>query len=360
MLNFEGKTQIISNLNMMKYKLLGKSGLRVAEISLGTMTFGQEWGTGADKEESKKMFDIYANQGGNFIDTANRYTEGTSEKYVGEFIASDRDRFVVATKYTLYDRRDDINACGNHRKNMMRSVESSLKRLGTEYIDLLWVHMWDETTPIEEVMKGLEDLVTSGKVHYIGISDTPAWIVSKANTLAELRGWSAFIGLQIEYSLIQRTAERELIPMAHHFGMAITPWSPLGAGMLTGKYNDGIPSSDVRLTEKSLKINERNRSIAKEVSAVAQELGVSPAQVALNWLRQQHAQIIPIIGGRKASQIEDCLGCLNFTIPQGQMKRLTEISAIELGFPHDFLNLPTVRVNVFGDNEEKLIYHRNS
>ncbi|MCU0390981.1 MAG: aldo/keto reductase [Thermoflexibacter sp.] len=344
----------------MKYKLFGKSGLRVSEICLGAMTFGEEWGTGADKEESKKIFDYFVNQGGNFIDTANRYTEGTSERFLGEFIAHDRDRFVIASKYTLYDKRDDINASGNHRKNMMRSVENSLKRLNTSYLDLLWVHMWDETTPVEEMMKGLEDLVSSGKVHYIGVSDTPAWVVSKANTLSELRGWAAFVGLQIEYSLIQRTPERDLIPMAHHFGMAITPWSPLGAGMLTGKYNESIPSNGVRLSEKSLKINEHNRSIAKEVSSIAQELGVTPAQVALNWLRQQHSQIIPIVGSRKVTQIKDSLACLDFVIPNEQLQRLNKISAIELGFPHDFLNQPAVRVNVFGDNEKNLIYHRNS
>ncbi len=344
----------------MKYKLFGKSGLRVSEICLGTMTFGEEWGAGASKEESKKMFDFFVNQGGNFIDTANRYTEGSSEKYLGEFVADDRDRFVIASKYTLYDKRDDVNASGNHRKNMMRSVESSLKRLNTDYLDVLWVHMWDETTPVEEMMKGLEDLVSAGKVHYIGVSDTPAWVVAKSNTLAELRGWSAFVGLQIEYSLIQRTAERDLIPMAHHFGMTITPWSPLGAGMLTGKYNDSIPSSGVRLSEKSIKINERNRRITKEVSAIAEELKVTPAQVAINWLRQQHKQVIPILGARKLSQLEDSMGCLNFVIPDEYMKRLSEVSAIELGFPHDFLNLPTVRVNVFGDMEKDLVDYRRA
>ncbi len=306
------------------------------------------------------MFDFFVNQGGNFIDTANRYTEGTSEKYLGEFVAYDRDRFVIASKYTLYDKKDDVNASGNHRKNMMRSVESSLKRLNTDYLDVLWVHMWDETTPMEEMMKGLEDLVSAGKVHYIGVSDTPAWVVAKSNTLAELRAWSAFVGLQIEYSLIQRTAERDLIPMAHHFGMTITPWSPLGAGMLTGKYNDTIPSNGVRLSEKSIKINERNRMITREVSAVAQELEVTPAQVAINWLRQQHQQIIPILGARRLSQLEDSMGCLNFSIPNEYMKRLSEVSAIELGFPHDFLNLPTVRANVFGDTEKSLLNYRRA
>lgn len=341
---------------MMLYKLFGKSGLRVSELCLGTMTFGTEWGTGADKEESKKIFDAFVEKGGNFIDTANRYTEGTSEKWLGEFIASQRDYFVLATKYTLYDNRKDPNASGNHRKNMRRSVEESLKRLQTDYIDLLWLHMWDFTTSVEEVMRSLDDLVSAGKVHYIGISDTPAWVVSQANTLATLRGWEAFVGLQIEYSLIQRTPERDLIPMAKHFGLAITPWSPLGAGMLTGKYNDTI-DKDGRLTENSRKINEKNRQIARKVTEIAQKLGHTPAQVALNWLRSQDEQIIPILGARKLSQIEDCLGCLHFELPNEMLQELNEISAIELGFPHDFLAYPTVQEVLFGDNAKKIINH---
>lgn len=340
----------------MLYKLFGKSGLRVSELCLGTMTFGKEWGTGADKEESKKIFDAFVNKGGNFIDTANRYTEGTSEKWVGDFIASQRDYFVLATKYTLYDNRKDPNASGNHRKNMRRSVEESLKRLQTDYIDILWLHMWDFTTSVEEVMRGLDDLVSSGKVHYIGISDTPAWVVAQANTLATLRGWETFIGLQIEYSLIQRTPERDLIPMAKHFGLAITPWSPLGAGMLTGKYNNDI-DKEGRLTENSRKINEQNRQIARKVSEIAQKLGHTPAQVALNWLRGQHQQIIPILGARKLEQIEDCLACLRFELPKEMMQELNDLSTIDLGFPHDFLAYPTVQEVLFGDNVKKILNH---
>lgn len=340
----------------MLYKLFGKSGLRVSELCLGTMTFGTEWGTGADKEESKKIFEAFVNKGGNFIDTANRYTEGTSEKWVGEMIAPQRDYFVLATKYTLYDDRKDPNASGNHRKNMRRSVEESLKRLQTEYIDILWLHMWDFTTSVEEVMRGLDDLVSAGKVHYIGISDTPAWVVAQANTMATLRGWEAFVGLQIEYSLIQRTPERDLIPMAKHFGLAITPWSPLGAGMLTGKYNETI-DKEGRLTENSRKINEQNKQIARKVTEIAQKLGHTPAQVALNWLRGQNEQIIPILGARKLSQIEDSLGCLRFQLPNEMMQELNEISAIDLGFPHDFLAYPTVQEVLFGDNAKKIINH---
>ena len=225
----------------MRYKLLGNSGLRVSELCLGTMTFGEDWGWGASKEDSRALFDAYREAGGNFIDTANFYTGGTSERFVGEFIASERDRFVVATKYTLTMRPGDPNASGNHRKNMIQSVEASLRRLGTDYIDLYWLHAWDYLTPVEEVMRGLDDLVRAGKVLYVGVSDTPAWIVSQANTLAALRGWTPFVGLQIEYSLIERTVERELLPMAEAFGLTILAWSPLGSGVLTGKYLHPTP-----------------------------------------------------------------------------------------------------------------------
>src|SRR4051812_437179 len=251
----------------MKFKLFGQSGLRVSELCLGTMGFGTEWKWGADKQVSKQIFDSYANAGGNFLDTANRYTEGTSEKYLGEFVNSDRDHFVVATKYSLRDRAGDLNFAGNHRKNMMRSVRESLKRLNTDYIDLLWVHAWDQWTPTEEMMKGLEDLVTRGLVHYIGVSDTPAWVVSQANTLAHLRGWSQFVGLQIEYSLIQRTVEPELMAMAKAYNMTVTPWAPLGGGALTGKYLKGDKG---RLPETSIRLGERSVTITKKVVEVAE------------------------------------------------------------------------------------------
>ena len=207
----------------MRYKLLGKSGLRVSELALGTMTFGEEWGWGASKEECHKMFDAYAHAGGNFIDTANRYTEGTAERIVGELIAADRAHFVLASKYTLKMRNGDPNYCGNHRKNMVQSLEASLKRLHTDYLDMFWVHAWDFLTPVEEVMRGLDDLVRAGKVLYIGISDTPAWVVAQANTLADLRGWTSFIGIQAQYSLIERTPERELLPMARALGYRRAP-----------------------------------------------------------------------------------------------------------------------------------------
>lgn len=329
----------------MKYKLLGNSGLRVSELSLGTMTFGKEWGWGCDFETSKKIFDAYANAGGNFIDTANLYTEGTSEKMVGEFIKSDRDHFVLATKYTLFDRKESVSFSGNSRKNMFRSVEASLERMDTDFIDLLWVHAWDFTTPVEEVMRGLDDIVSSGMVHYIGISDTPAWIVSQANTLAEFRGWSKFIALQIEYSLIERTPERDLMPMAKALNLGVTPWAALGGGFLTGKY---LKKETGRIEKDNPRRNDRNNKIAQEVVNVAKELGVTPGQVALNWTRQQNQQVIPIVGATKVSQLEDSLGCLNFEIPKEQVDRLNEVSKIDLGFPHDFLKTDMVKDVITG------------
>ncbi|MCS6821870.1 MAG: aldo/keto reductase [Microscillaceae bacterium] len=339
----------------MNYKLLGSTGLRVSELCLGAMTFGTEWGTGADYEESKKIFDLFAQQGGNFIDTANRYTEGTSEKFLADFIAHDRDYFVIATKYSLLEKRGDVNAAGNQRKNMIRTLEASLKRLRTDYIDLFWVHAWDFMTPAEEVMRGLDDLVRAGKVHYVGISDAPAWVVAHCNTLAQARSWAKFEALQIEYSLIERTVERDLIPMAKYFGLAIMPWSPLGAGILTGKYNQGFPTEKVRLSEKSVKYNARNLEIARLVSQVAQELGYTPTQVALAWILQKGYHFIPILGARTAEQLQDALGCLHVKLPTEAIQLLDEKSAVPLGFPHQFLRGEVVRDLLTAGMEAKII-----
>ncbi len=342
----------------MRYKLFGKSGLRVSELALGTMTFGTEWGWGADFNTSKNIFEAYANAGGNFIDAANRYTEGTAEKYIGEFIAADRDHFVVATKYTLFDRMGDPNFSGNHRKNMMRSVEASLQRLNTGFIDLLWVHAWDFTTPVEEVMRGLDDLVRQGKVLYVGISDSPAWIVSQANTLATLRGWTAFVGLQVQYSLIQRTAERDLLPMAKAFDLAVTPWATLGGGVLTGKYLD--QQAEGRLKGNESRLSETNLAISKVVVEGAKALGVTPSQLAIRWTMQRNQIVIPLIGATKLHQMEESLGAVNFTIPAELMQHLDQASAIDLGFPHDFLASDGVRELISGgtfaltDNHRKL------
>lgn len=342
----------------MRYKLFGKSGLRVSELCLGTMTFGEEWGWGASFDECKKMYEAYRNAGGNFLDTANRYTEGTSEKIVGELIAHDRESIVLATKYTLKMKNGDPNWAGNHRKNLMQSLNHSLKRLKTDYIDLYWLHAWDYTTPVEEVMRALDDAVRQGKILYIGVSDTPAWIVSQANMLAELRGWTQFVGLQIEYSLAERTVEREYLPMARALDLAVCAWSPLAAGVLTGKFLKGEKPSKSRVKEGSRRLNERNLKIAEKVVAVAKEIGKTPAQVALAWLRQQRGVIIPIIGGRTVEQINDNLGCLDVTLSAEQLKQLDDVSKIELGFPYDFLNNSSIQDITYAGTRDKIDNHR--
>jgi len=339
----------------MRYKLLGHSGLRVSELCLGTMTFGDEWGWGASPKESRRIFETFAAAGGNFIDTADLYTNGTSEKLVGEMVAGDRERFVLATKYTNSNPGTDPNAAGNHRKNMRQSLEASLRRMKVDYVDIYWLHAWDFTTPVEEIMRAFDDMVRAGKVLYIGVSDTPAWIVSRANTLSELRGWSRFIALQVEYSLVERTSERELLPMARALGLDITAWSPLGSGLLTGKYTrSDAGGGDRRLDKAAFKeINDDNYSIAREVDRVANEIGCLPAQVALNWVRQQ-ARVIPIIGARTAKQVQQNLACLAFRLNADQMERLNKISQIELGFPHDFLNSEVPRGFLYGGMADKI------
>src|SRR5206468_7246241 len=231
---------------------LGKSGLRVSEFCLGTMTFGEDWGWGSSKDDAKKIYDAFREAGGNFIDTANIYTNGTSESFLGEFLKGHRESVVLATKNTNAAPGTDPNAAGNHRKNMVQAVEASLKRLQTDYVDLYWVHIWDQITPVEEVMRALDDLVRQGKVLYVGISDAPAWWISQANTLAQLRGWSPFVGLQIEYSLIERTVERELVPMAKALNLGLTAWSPLAKGILTGKYHGHGSSGEGRLNNDTM------------------------------------------------------------------------------------------------------------
>jgi aryl-alcohol dehydrogenase-like predicted oxidoreductase len=342
----------------MRYKLLGRSGLRVSELCLGTMTFGEDWGWGASKEVSARIFDAYCSEGGNYIDTSNNYTNGTSETYVGEFIAADRDHFVVATKYTLSTRKDDPNAGGNHRKNMHRAVEASLRRLKTDYIDLYWLHMWDATAPVDEVMRGLDDLIRAGKVLYAGASDTPAWVVAQANTLADARGWAPFVAVQAPYSLLDRGVERELLPMARALGLAVTPWGLLEGGELTGKYNQ---ESDEPKRYKGA--GERAKQLADVLRGVAEEIGATPSQVAINWVRQQqdkaHAPVIPILGARTEAQLRDNLGCLNFALTDEQRERLSGASPFSQGFPRGFLESDHVRGLIFGETFARVDNHRN-
>ncbi|ASU35974.1 aldo/keto reductase [Mucilaginibacter xinganensis] len=336
----------------MKYKLLGRSGLKVSELCLGTMGFGTEAGWGADKDTSFKIMDTFAEAGGNFIDTANIYKLGTSEKIIGEYISNhDRDYFVLATKYTLKDNITNPNASGNNRKNMMRSVEESLKRLKMDFIDLLYLHIWDDITPIDEVLRAMDDLVKQGKVNYVAISDTPAWVVAQGNTLAELMGWSRFVALQVEYSLLARTPERELIPMAKHFGITVTPWAPLAGGALTGKYLRGEQG---RIKPESVRLNDHSAEITRAVVTIADEIGISASNVALKWTTQQGFSSIPIVGATKVEQLADNLKTVDVELTAEHLKRLDEVSAIKLGFPGDFFREDAVRINSFGGFFEKV------
>jgi aryl-alcohol dehydrogenase-like predicted oxidoreductase len=342
----------------MKYRLLGNSGLRVAEMSLGTMTFGEDWGWGSGKDESHKIYEAYRAAGGNFIDTANVYTNGTSEALVGEFIQGHRPEVVLATKYTNAAPGKDPNASGNHRKSMMQALEASLRRLKTEYIDLYWLHIWDRMTPVEEVMRAFDDLVSQGKVLYVGVSDAPAWWIAQANTIADLRGWTKFAGLQIEYSLAERTVERELVPMAKAFKLGLVAWSPLGGGLLSGKYHSS-DSSPKRFSDESmqpfLRRGKQADRIVEALKKVSAATGRSLAQVALAWLRYRDIPVIPIIGARRISQLQDNLESLTLELSENQVSELDAASAIELGFPHDFYEQEMVKNFVYGGMLDRIL-----
>ena len=353
-------------MSLTDYRTLGRSGLRVSPMVLGTMTFGTDWGWGADEAEARRILDTYLDRGGNFVDTANFYTGGSSEALLGRFMAGRRDRVVLATKYSLNLHPGDPNGGGNHRKSLVRGVEASLKRLATDHIDLMYLHIWDGTTPVDEVMRALDDLVRAGKLLYVGISDTPAWQVARMQTLADWRGWSPLIALQIEYSLVQRTVERDLV-MADALGLGVTAWSPLGMGVLAGKYRrDALAAGDrdaigvtgtrqqVALTHDML--SERNLAIADTVRDVAQQLGRSSAQVALAWLLQRPGcGVMPIVGARTLAQFEDNLGALSLRLSDAQLQQLDVASAVSLGFPHDFMRLAVPRNNIFGGTQVRVV-----
>ena len=331
----------------MRYTQLGRSGLRVSEICLGTMTFGTETGWGADRDESRAMFDAFVATGGTFIDTADVYTGGTSERLVGEFIATERGRFVVGTKFSMSRPAADPNAAGNQRKHMVQALEASLRRLNTECVDLYGVHAWDFITPTDEVMRALDDLVRSGKVLYAGVSNAPAWAVARANTLADLRGWSPFVALQIEYSLVERTSDRELLPMARALGVGLTAWSPLGAGLLTGKYGAERPAAAAALRldfTKATPVDERTLSIARAVASVAAEMDATPAQVALAWVRRRG--VIPILGARSAAQLSENLRCVDTVLDAAHAARLEEASRLAPEYPTRFLERDNVRASM--------------
>lgn len=315
------------------------------------MTFGEQGGVGAPLKECRSMVDAYAEAGGNVIDTAINYRGGSSEDIVGQILEGRRDSFVLGTKYTVTRDGQDPNGGGNHRKNLRLSLETSLRRLRTDYIDIYWVHLWDRHTPIEETMRSLDDAVRSGKVLYVGISDTPAWMVARANSFAEWRGWTSFVGLQVPYSLLKRDIERDLLPMAQHFGMTVAAWSPLGNGILSGKYAD--PSSSREPTRLSREaVSDHDHAIAREVSDVAEDLGTSPSQVAIAWTRARSRAVHPILGARRLDQLIDNLGALDLVLPPDTVDRLDAASGFEVGFPNSFITETSPWV--FGDAQTHL------
>ncbi|MBN6149271.1 aldo/keto reductase [Xanthomonas sp. AmX2] len=339
------------------YRLLGRSGLRVSPLALGTMTFGQDWGWGADQGEARRIFDAYTERGGNFVDTSVNYTNGESERILGALLKDKRERIVLATKFTMARDPADINSGGNHRLNLVRSVETSLRQLDTDRIDLLYVHAWDFTTTPEEVMRALDDLVRSGKILYVGICNTPAWRVAQMQTLADLRGWSPFVALQIGYSLVERSVEHELLPMAQAMGLGVLPWSPLGGGILTGKYSradlSGDNAANVSATRKGViassgHLNERALAIADVVGEIAEELGASRSQVALAWTLQHPAVVSPVMGARTLEQAQDNFGALGIAFSGDQLERLDQASALAPIFPQNFIGRPMAQQLIFG------------
>lgn len=349
-----------------QYRLLGRSGLRVSPLALGTMTFGQDWGWGADATESRRIFDLYIDRGGNFVDTSVNYTNGASEQMLGEFLRDKRERVVLASKFTMAREPGNPNSGGNHRLNMLRSVEQSLRQLGTDRIDLFYLHSWDCTTQPEEVMRALDDLVRSGKIVYIGICNTPAWRIAQMQTLAEMLGWAPFVALQIEYSLIERTVEHELIPMAAALGMGVLPWSPLGGGVLSGKYTrtdiEDSREAGVAATRKGVvastgQLSHRALSIADVVRSVAQEIGATASQVALAWTLSNPAVTAPVMGARTLAQAEDNLGALRVVLSDEQRARLDAASALEPIFPERFIGRPLAQHLMFGGSS---VARRNS
>lgn len=326
------------------YITLGHSGLRVSPLCLGTMTFGNEWGWGSSEEDSHKILRHFFEKGGNFIDTANVYTRGHSEDIIGNFLHKDnfrRERAVIATKFfgTLYP--GDPNAGGANRKSIIAACEASLRRLKTDYIDLYWMHCWDYHTPIEETMSALNDLVRDGKVRYIGFSDTPAWKVAQAQMIAQFRGWSPLIALQIEYSLLERTVEGDLTPMAQELGLGVTPWSPLKFGILSGKYtreNKGkvdLPRGEWMSNQLA---QERTYDILDVLIKVAKEANSTPARVALSWLQSKPGVASSIIGARSIEHLDDNLGALELKLSDEHIKALDAVSKPQLNFPFDFIN----------------------
>jgi aryl-alcohol dehydrogenase-like predicted oxidoreductase len=334
----------------MRYRLLGRTGLRVSEVFLCAMTFGEEQ-IGASPQEARRILELYGEAGGNVIDTANFYSGGRSETILDELLAGRRDRFVVASKYAVSRDGGDPNAAGSHRKNLTLSLEASLRRLGTDYLDLYWVHLWDRHTPVEETMRALDDAVRAGKILYVGMSDGPAWVIAHANTLAEWRGWTPLAAIQAPYSLLNRDIERELLPMAQTFGLTVAAWGPLAHGVLSGTFTSSTgPRQGTRINPRSL--GARDRTVAQAVQEVADDLGASSAQVAIAWTRARSQAVHPILGARTAEQLKDTLGALDLTLPDDAVSRLESATDFTLGFPGDFLTQADAAV--FGESSARL------
>ncbi len=328
--------------------IFGNTGLKVSKMCLGTMTFGETWGFGSDEKEAGKILDYYLDNGGNFIDTADKYTDGDSERILGKFLKERRRRCILSTKYSLLTDEHDANSFGNHRKNLVLSVEDSLKRLKTDYIDLLWIHTWYFENQVEDVVRAIDDLVRLGKVLYWGISDSPAWLCSEAHTISKYRGWTPLSAIQIEYSLIQRTSERELYPFAEHNNIGVTGWAPLSGGLLTGKHFKEGHDVDSKRIDRALNLKtERNERILESLITLAKEMGITPAQLALAWLHAYKPNHVSIIGARKIGQLKDNLSALQINIPKEIIEKLDAVSQIELGFPHDMVN---------GERMQKVMY----
>jgi aryl-alcohol dehydrogenase-like predicted oxidoreductase len=322
------------------YVTLGRSGLRVSPFCLGAMTFGEEYGWGSSVEESAQIMDRYLELGGNFIDTANFYTRSHSEKIIGDHLGrhkDKRDRIVLATKFSGNLYPGDPNGGGSSRKSIVNALEHSLRRLQTDYIDLYWLHHWDMHTPIEETMSALDDLVRSGKVRYLGVSDTPAWKVAEANVIARFRGWSQFVGLQIEYSLIDRSVEQELVPMARELGLGITPWSPLKGGLLSGKYNRTNMPREGRGAVLAGRVNETTFKVIDELERIAKEHATTVARVALAWVQAQPGVTSTIVGARRLSQLEDNIGALDLQLDPAALASLRALTKPTFGFPQAML-----------------------
>ncbi len=322
------------------YVTLGRSGLRVSPLCLGAMTFGEDLGWGSSVEESQRILDRYVDLGGNFIDTANFYTKSHSEKIIGDHVGRHRerrDRLVIATKFSGNLYPGDPNGGGSGRKSIVSAAENSLRRLQTDYIDLYWLHNWDVHTPIDETMAALDDLVRAGKVRYIGVSDTPAWKVAEANVTARFRGWSSFIGLQIEYSLLERSVEQELVPMALELGLGITPWSPLKSGALSGKYtrkNAGQVKADRGFFVDSF-LGEKTYAVVDELEVIAKAHDTTVARVALAWVQAQPGVTSTIIGARRIEQLEDNVKALEVKLTAEEGARLDALTKPTFGFPQN-------------------------